>query len=164
MNAPANIRQSFKLDLTARGYQVLFHPDESNRCPGCGKAQWLVGRSVAECASCGTALVIAEAQLGGFNPSGQRAVALHIVPSAPADKRQHARFSAQGRVLGLYLDGAASAFAIHNISAGGVMGDLVPKMADAQSIQIELEDGTLLPAELRWINGKQAGLAFLSPN
>lgn len=41
-----------------RGYVILYHRAETNHCPGCGRSQWLVGRSTAECAHCGTALPI----------------------------------------------------------------------------------------------------------
>jgi len=43
----------------SRGYHVAFHADETNHCPGCGRAAWYVGRMTAECAHCGTALPIA---------------------------------------------------------------------------------------------------------
>lgn len=41
-----------------RGFVVLYRRAEPNHCPGCGRSQWLVGRSTAECANCGTALPI----------------------------------------------------------------------------------------------------------
>ena len=43
----------------ARGYQPLYHEDVVNRCPGCGKSHWHVGRFSAECAYCETALPLA---------------------------------------------------------------------------------------------------------
>jgi hypothetical protein len=33
---------------------------ETNHCPGCGRSQWLVGRSTAECAFCATTLALTE--------------------------------------------------------------------------------------------------------
>lgn len=39
--------------------QAAYHEDEANRCPGCGRDQWLVGRITAECAFCSTALILA---------------------------------------------------------------------------------------------------------
>lgn len=42
-----------------RGYQPLYHLDIVNRCPGCGKSHWHVGRFSAECAHCETALPLA---------------------------------------------------------------------------------------------------------
>lgn len=48
-----------------RGYHALYRPHETNRCPGCGRSHWHVGRLLAECAFCATALPIAE-------PTGRR--------------------------------------------------------------------------------------------
>lgn len=44
-----------------RGYVVLYRPGLPNHCPGCGRQQWEVGRRLAECAFCATALFIAGA-------------------------------------------------------------------------------------------------------
>ena len=46
-------------DLGRRGYHAVYRPNESNRCPGCGRAHWHVGRFSAECGFCGTALPFA---------------------------------------------------------------------------------------------------------
>jgi hypothetical protein len=158
---------SFKLQLASKGYQVLFHADETNRCPGCGKSQWYVGRITAECAACGTAIPIAESAMAGFDPMGRRAVALHVVSGSGAavsqEKRREARKSAYGRTLVLHIDGSPRAFLIENISDGGVMGEALSGVAEAKSLVVELEDGTLLPAELRWSNEANAGLAFVQP-
>lgn len=42
-----------------RGYHAVYRRDEANRCPGCGRSHWWVGRSMAECGFCETALPIA---------------------------------------------------------------------------------------------------------
>lgn len=47
-------------NLKERGYHFLYRSQVRNTCPGCGHSHWLVGRSTAECAFCGTALTIAE--------------------------------------------------------------------------------------------------------
>lgn len=47
-----------------RGYRPTFDPDHPAACPGCGHAGWEVGRSSAECASCGTALPLAPTTKG----------------------------------------------------------------------------------------------------
>jgi hypothetical protein len=39
-----------------RGYHVAYREHEVNHCPGCGRSHWLVGRLMAECAFCATAL------------------------------------------------------------------------------------------------------------
>jgi hypothetical protein len=172
--------RTFALDVSARGYQVLFRTDETNRCPGCGHAQWLVGRITAECCFCGTALALAEAEWSGMGPSAaQKAVSLHVIdapraprptPAAPTrsaakagrDKRREERMPANGRVLGLFIDGSPHPFAIQNTSAGGVKGEALPGIADAASLVVELEDGTRLPAVMKWTDGESVGLAFVT--
>jgi hypothetical protein len=42
-----------------RGFTTLYHSDVVNHCPACGHTQWHVGRAMAECAFCETALPIA---------------------------------------------------------------------------------------------------------
>lgn len=39
-----------------RGYHIVYRDQETNHCPGCGRAHWHIGRLMAECAFCGTAL------------------------------------------------------------------------------------------------------------
>ncbi|MBX9796784.1 hypothetical protein [Sphingomonas sp.] len=40
------------------GFRPSYRVDEVNRCLGCGKSHWYVGRISAECAFCGVALPI----------------------------------------------------------------------------------------------------------
>ena len=49
-------------DPARRGYQAVYHVNEVNHCPGCGRSHWLVGRTLAECAFCATALPLKEAR------------------------------------------------------------------------------------------------------
>ena len=42
--------------LLQRGYSAVYRQGEVNRCPGCGRSHWYVGRSSAECAFCATAI------------------------------------------------------------------------------------------------------------
>ena len=170
MSASAQLtaRDRFALDLSDRGYHVLFHRDEANRCAGCGNSRWLVGRVTAECVSCGTALPLGEGDHARFDPLAQEAVAFHVVQTvkpanSPAEKRVDERVRADGRVLGLIVDGSPHAFSVRNISVGGLMGDAVPDIAEARTIEVELEDGTLIPAELRWTDGELVGVAFVKP-
>src|SRR3954447_24973004 len=51
--------------LAGRGHHVVYRAEETNRCPGCGRVNWLVGRPTAECAFCGTAIALAEAKWVG---------------------------------------------------------------------------------------------------
>jgi hypothetical protein len=46
-------------DVGRRGYHAVYRPNETNRCPGCGRAHWHVGRFSAECGFCATALPFA---------------------------------------------------------------------------------------------------------
>lgn len=55
----------FGIRLAASGYHFAYRPDEANHCPGCGHSQWIVGRSTAECAFCGTALPLTEGTSSG---------------------------------------------------------------------------------------------------
>jgi hypothetical protein len=51
------------------GYHLLYHDDGVNHCPGCGKQHWLVGRLMAECAFCETALPLERAYRYRFGAS-----------------------------------------------------------------------------------------------
>jgi hypothetical protein len=50
-------------DPARRGYHAVYREHEVNHCPGCGRTHWHVGRVLAECAFCATALPL-EASLG----------------------------------------------------------------------------------------------------
>lgn len=39
-----------------RGYHIMYREAETNHCPGCGRTHWYIGRTMAECAFCATAL------------------------------------------------------------------------------------------------------------
>ena len=39
-----------------RGYHIVYREHQTNHCPGCGHTHWYVGRMMAECAFCATAL------------------------------------------------------------------------------------------------------------
>lgn len=47
----------------ARGYHIAYREDEVNHCPGCGRSHWYVGRLLAECGFCGTAIPLSAAHL-----------------------------------------------------------------------------------------------------
>lgn len=47
---------------------MTYRPRELNRCPGCGRAQWYVGRKSAECGFCATVLLFAAAGQAGAPP------------------------------------------------------------------------------------------------
>jgi len=43
-----------------RGYHAVYRENAVNHCPGCGRTHWLIGRLLAECGFCGTALPLSE--------------------------------------------------------------------------------------------------------
>jgi hypothetical protein len=46
-----------------RGYHIVYREHETNHCPGCGHTHWYIGRMMAECAFCTTALPLESAPL-----------------------------------------------------------------------------------------------------
>jgi hypothetical protein len=49
-----------QFDLAKRGYHAVYRENQVNHCPGCGRTHWYVGRSLAECGFCATALPLSE--------------------------------------------------------------------------------------------------------
>lgn len=49
-----------------RGYHVVYRDHQANHCPGCGRCQWLIGRLMAECAFCATALPLESGLMTGL--------------------------------------------------------------------------------------------------
>lgn len=152
-------------ELIQRGYQVLFRANESNHCPGCGRAQWYVGRVTAECAFCGTALPLAESHWGESGTSARRTVPLASVVEDIdwAERRRGERKAAPGRVIQLLVDGAPQAFAVHNLSSGGAMVGSPAELIVARSVELIAPDGALVPATVRWFGNDLIGLQFARP-
>lgn len=48
-----------------RGYHAVYRENAVNHCPGCGRTHWLIGRLLAECGFCGTALPLSESSARG---------------------------------------------------------------------------------------------------
>ncbi len=48
-----------------RGYHIAYRDGETNHCPGCGRTHWYIGRVMAECAFCATALPLERATMVG---------------------------------------------------------------------------------------------------
>jgi hypothetical protein len=57
--------EGFAHDPQSRGYGIVYRENAVNRCPGCGRSHWLIGRVSAECAFCATALPLASATARG---------------------------------------------------------------------------------------------------
>lgn len=53
---------------STRGFMPLYHSDSVNHCPGCGHTHWHIGRSMAECAFCETALPLAASSAQPMEP------------------------------------------------------------------------------------------------
>ena len=51
--------EGFPHDPSRRGYHAIYRVHEINRCPGCGRSHWYLGRSSAECGFCSTAVPLA---------------------------------------------------------------------------------------------------------
>ena len=56
--------------LANRGYSPIYRNDEVNCCPGCGRSQWFIGLSTAECAYCATALPLQHTGFEGISLGG----------------------------------------------------------------------------------------------
>jgi PilZ domain len=135
-------------DLAGRGHHVVYRAEETNRCPGCGRAQWHVGRQTAECAFCETAIPLAEAKWVG------------TAKASAANRRRHERVPVEDRRLQLLIDDSPHEFAIHNLSAGGLMGDAPARLEAGDSVQVRFEGGLLVPATVKWSADGLIGLAF----
>lgn len=55
-SAPETVRQP-------RPQVPLYYPGETNRCPGCGRTHWIVGRFSVECAFCSAAMMLADGEV-----------------------------------------------------------------------------------------------------
>jgi PilZ domain-containing protein len=150
----------FRDELAARGHHVVYRASETNRCPGCGRAQWYVGRVTAECVFCGTAIVLAETEMSASGKQQGHGHSLHLGATPWDDRRQHKRMNAKGRMLQLLLDGSPHSFALENLSEGGAMGHDPIGLSPDTPLQVRLEDGTLVGATVRWVEGDLIGIAF----
>lgn len=153
-----NRTDDLRHQVAARGHHVVYRASETNRCPGCGRSQWYVGRVTAECGFCGTAIVLAEAALSAdahFQPSGARPKAL-----GSKDQRRHKRTDAKGRTLELLIDGTPHVFALENVSAGGAMGHDPIGLTPGTALQVRFEGGIRVGAIVKWVEGDLIGIAF----
>src|SRR4051794_5867725 len=151
--------------LAGRGHHVVYRAEETNRCPGCGRVNWLVGRQSAECAFCGTAIALAEAKwVGGSSAAGPDAAKARRGGKATGiNRRQHDRLEGNDRPPQLLIDGSPHNFAIHNLSAGGLMGDAPAELEAGDTVQVRFEGGIIVPAAVKWVEDDLLGLAFDSP-
>lgn len=127
---------------------------------------------MAECGFCGTAVPLAEALwIGGDGKANDlRSTFRRATPEELADRaaeginrRRHERVEAAGRTLQLLIDGAPHTFAMHNISASGLMGNEPMGLVPGSTVHVRFEGGILVPAEVRWTEGALTGLCFTAP-
>ena len=60
-------------DPATRGYHAVYLENEVNHSPGCGRTHWYLGRVLAECAFCSTALPLEAAyRVGAAAPAIMR--------------------------------------------------------------------------------------------
>jgi len=149
---------SFVAALAKRGHHIIYRANEANHCPGCGRSQWIIGRSTAECAFCGTAMPLAETSWQEVLPSVSRPKAV-----STADERRFPRVRAKGRKLKLLINGSPTNFAIHNISEGGAMGTHSRELTPGAEVHVRFEGGILVPAVVKWTENGMVGLAFVDP-
>lgn len=148
---------SFAATLANRGHHIVYRANSSNHCPGCGHSNWYIGRTMAECGFCETAVPLAEARSDGA------ALASPAKRASQADKRRSPRLSAKGRSLQLLIDGSPLNFALHNISEGGVMGDNPLDLPPGAKVHVRFETGMIVPAVVKWAENGLVGLAFSNP-
>ncbi len=58
-----------RFNPATRGYHAVYRDNEVNHCPGCGRTHWYLGRVLAECAFCSTALPLQESFRHGPAPA-----------------------------------------------------------------------------------------------
>ncbi len=66
-----------------RGYHIVYREQQTNYCPGCGHTHWYIGRLMAECAFCQTALPLENAPMIGGNQM------IRTVRRRPVDQEDH---------------------------------------------------------------------------
>ncbi|GAC1575029.1 MAG: hypothetical protein NVS3B5_05760 [Sphingomicrobium sp.] len=79
------------------------------------------------------------------------------------DKRRFPRVAVEGRSLELLLEGSPKSFALHNISAGGLMGDCPFGLKEGTEVCVRFENGVLVQATVKWADAGLVGLAFNPP-
>ena len=58
MQTSTQMMKNFNPSL--RGYHAVYRENAVNHCPGCGRTHWMIGRLLAECGFCYTALPLSE--------------------------------------------------------------------------------------------------------
>lgn len=70
------VHSGFAVMVQSRGYAPKYKNGEVNSCPGCGRSHWHIGRMMAECGFCATAIPLEKpvgmAGVGLFRCSGNK--------------------------------------------------------------------------------------------
>ena len=148
---------TFAASLPHRGHHIVYRANAANHCPGCGHSNWFIGRVSAECGFCATAVPLAEARADLPAARSSAAKLSH------AEQRRFARSAARGRKLQLLVDTSPVSFALHNISAGGVMGESAVSLQPGASVDVRFEGGIVVAAVVKWSEDGLVGLAFDAP-
>lgn len=73
--------QSVSMDPRENGYRIVYRVGSVNHCPGCGGSQWLIGRAVAECAYCSTAIPLRAVTQPPLRAFQERPRSLRLAPT-----------------------------------------------------------------------------------
>ena len=82
-------------------------------------------------------------------------------PIAAQDRRQQSREQAGLRPVRILAGGLEQGFFIRNISPRGAMGQTSLAVAPGQVVRLKFENGTIVPATVRWTRGTRVGLEFI---
>jgi len=150
--------------LGRRGHHVVYRADETNRCPGCGRSNWYIGRTTAECGFCGTAITLAEVNIAPTRTrvSGDRPAEAEF-EAAVDERRRYRRRPAAGVSLELLLDGSPQSFALEDLSAGGLKALDPIGLTTGTKLHVRFDEGVLVPAAVRWSEDGLIGLTFAWP-
>ena len=75
-----------QFDPAKRGYHAVYRENQVNHCPGCGRTHWYIGRTLAECGFCATALPLSES----FHQANNARVVQRSGPPPRAHSHAHA--------------------------------------------------------------------------
>jgi hypothetical protein len=71
-----------QFDPAKRGYHAVYRDNQVNHCPGCGRTHWYIGRTLAECGFCATALPLSESFHQAATPVFRSSVVHHQANAA----------------------------------------------------------------------------------
>jgi hypothetical protein len=95
--------------------------------------------------------------------SSEQLLSDRLVPAPGGDRRYQARENVGLRPVKIIAGGGEHSFFIRNISPRGVMGQTSIVVVPGQVVRLQFENGTIVPATVRWTRGSSAGLQFIRP-